>query len=126
MFIKNFKNIQKKGVSYPSIVDTYEWNKNNEKFEQVKKDWQKTIDENKHLELKEMIKRNIKPISDNRAFYGDTTIYANKSIHDFYKAANTEIVAEPNEQQKVEKVVEQVVNPTVQEPKKEQVEPNAK
>lgn len=126
MFVKDFKKIQKKAKNYPSVVNTFEWNKNNEKFEKVQKNWQDVIDENKHLELKEMIKRNIKPISNERTFYGDTTIFANKSIHDFYKAANTEIVAEPNDQKKVEKVVEQVVNPTVQEQKKEQVDNNAK
>lgn len=95
-FVKDFNKIQKKGVIYRSVVDHYDWNKNTEKFEKSKINWQSEIDKNKHIELKEMLKRNIKPQSETPLYYGDTTVLSNKNLVDLFNITDTGVIVQPD------------------------------
>lgn len=100
-FVKDFKNIQVKSVSFPPVEKIYKWDKNTKKFVKDEIDWQKEINKNKHIELKEMLKRNILPKVETPASYGDVSNLRDVTMADVFRASNIEFVSD------AEKKVEQ-------------------
>lgn len=122
MFVTNFKNIQIKSKSYPSKVTMYRWDQKTEKLKKEKFDWQVEIDKNKHVELKEMLKKNLLPETTKKGVYADITGFKNIDQHKVFRAATNNVMFAQKQPEKVENKVEQ----KVESAPKAEVTPNEK
>lgn len=123
MFVSDFKKIQIKGKSYPSKVTMYRWDQKTEKLKKETFDWQVEINKNKHVDLKEMLKKNLVPETTKKGTYGDITGFKNVDIHKVYRAVTSNVMFGTKDEKKTTK--EPVVENKESE-KKEQSPTNEK
>lgn len=98
MFVSDFKKIQKKAINYPSVVTVYKWDKKTKKLKKDTVDWDVEVAKNKHVELKELLKRNLLPNSDKPLSYADVAFAKDISIDKVYNAAASIYVEKAQDQ----------------------------
>lgn len=109
MFVQDFKKIQIKPKTYPSKVTVYKWDQKSEKLKKEKFDWQVEIDKNKHVELKEMLKKNLLPETTKKGVYADITPFKGIDQHKVFRAATNNVMFAQKQPEKVDNKVEQKV-----------------
>lgn len=105
-FVKDFDKIQVKSVKYPSVESCYEWDKKTKKFTKTEIDWQKEINKNKHIELKEMLKRGILPKVEKQPSYGDISGLRDVTMADLFRSSNIEFVSDAEKVEQTKKDAE--------------------
>lgn len=101
----SFKKAEQiKPIKFKEYEYKYQWVENSKddnaqdgvNFELVKVNIQDEINEYAGCDLKTMIEKNIMPTRDEKPVYADTTHLNNLDLASLYNAADTEIVGEPD------------------------------
>lgn len=108
MFVTDFKKIQVKPKNYPSKVKIYKWDQKTKKLKKQDFDWQEEIDKNKHIELKEMLKKNILPSSNDKGYYADLRPFKDINMHKIYQTATNVMFNAQNKQVAPKQATKQV------------------